>query len=78
MADDDLFAVGYLAGEVEGGQVDAAECATGQGEDIGDPRADRGADQAGATYFACDVHDDELLIGCGSGAGRLVGAGLGR
>ncbi|GAA1118689.1 hypothetical protein GCM10009630_15560 [Kribbella jejuensis] len=76
MADDDLFAVRYLAGEVEGGQVDAAECAAGQGEDVGYAGAERGADETGAPYLAGYVDDYELLVRWGSGAWWLVEAGL--
>jgi hypothetical protein len=58
LADEDLFAVGDLAGEVEGGEVDAWERAAGEGEDIGHAGAGGRADQAGAAYFAGDVDDD--------------------
>jgi hypothetical protein len=76
LADDDLFAVGYLAGEVEGGQVDATERAAGQGEYIGYPRADRGTDEARAAYLPRHVHDHDLLTRRASSTRRLVGARL--
>lgn len=62
LANDDLFAVGYLAGEVEGGQVYAAECSACLGEDVGNARAERGADQAGVADLAGYVDHDELLV----------------
>jgi hypothetical protein len=58
LADEDLFAVGDLAGEVEGGEVDAWERAAGEGEYVGDAGAGGRADQAGAAYLAGDVDDD--------------------
>lgn len=73
-ADDDLFAVGYLAGEVEGGEVYASEWAACEGEDVGYAGACWGADQAGAAYLSCDMYDHWRLTGGGPGAGGLVGA----
>ena len=61
MADEDLFAVGDLAGEIEGGQVYAAECAAGQSQNVGNTGAGWRFDQAGATDLAGDVHDDGRL-----------------
>ena len=58
LADDDLFAVGDLAGEVERGEVDAREWATGEREYVGDTRTGRRSDEAGAAYLAGDVHDN--------------------
>jgi hypothetical protein len=60
LADDDLLAVGDLAGEVEGGEVDAGEWAAGEGEYVGDAGAGRSMDQAGAAYFAGDVYDHHV------------------
>ena len=57
MADDDLLAVGDLAGEVEGGEVDAREWAASKGQYVGDAGSGRSMDQARATYFAGDVYD---------------------
>jgi hypothetical protein len=57
LADEDLFAVGDLAGEIEGGEVDAGECAAGEREYVGDTGTDRGADEAGAAHLAGDIDD---------------------
>ena len=70
-ADDDLFAVGYLAGEVQGGEVYASEWAAGEGKYVGHAGAGRGADEAGAAYLSCDVDHHLRWVGGGSVAGRL-------
>jgi hypothetical protein len=57
LADDDLLAVGDLAGEVEGGEVDAWERAAGEGQYVGDAGAGWGTDQAGAADLAGYVYD---------------------
>jgi hypothetical protein len=57
LADEDLLAVGDLAGEVEGGEVDTRERTTGQGEYVGDAGSGGCADQSGAAYLAGDVDD---------------------
>lgn len=73
MADNDLFAVGDLAGEVEGGEVDAAEWAAGKGEYVGHAGAGRRADEAGVADLACYVDDDHGLTRRARGARRLIG-----
>jgi len=79
LADDDLFAVGYLAGEVEGGQVYAAEGAAGEGQYVGYSGAGWGFDQAGAADLTGDMDYDRRLGGRlrgGLGCGRLGWGGL--
>jgi hypothetical protein len=59
--DDDLFAVGYLAREIERCQIDAPEWAAGEGEYVGHARAGRSTDQPGATNLPGDVDYDTWL-----------------
>lgn len=62
----DLLAVGYRAGEVEGGEVHTAEGPAGEGEYVGYAGAGRGVDEAGAAYLSGYVHD-QLRSGRGCG-----------
>ncbi|MDX6248409.1 MAG: hypothetical protein QOF10_1769 [Kribbellaceae bacterium] len=59
-ADQDLFAIGYLAGEVEVGQVDTGQGSAGQGKHVGDAGSGFGADQPGTADFSGYVDDDHL------------------
>jgi hypothetical protein len=59
LADDDLFAVGDLAGEVEGGEVYAGQGAASEGEYVGYAGAGGSTDEAGAAYLAGDIYDDD-------------------
>jgi hypothetical protein len=66
-ADEDLFAIGDWAGEVEGGEVHAGERATGEREYVGDARAGGSSDEAWVADLAGDVYDHHA-------GGRLAGA----
>ncbi|GAA1626657.1 hypothetical protein GCM10009744_13200 [Kribbella alba] len=59
-ADQDLFAIGYLAGEVQVGQVDTGESSAGQGKHVGDAGSGFGTDQPGTADFSGYVDDDDL------------------
>jgi hypothetical protein len=57
-SDDDLLAVGDLAGQVEGCQVDSGQGSARSRQYVGDTRARRCANQPGATDLAGNVHYD--------------------
>ena len=63
-AHEDLFAVGYLAGKVERGQVYAGERTACRGQYVSHAGAGFGPDKAGAADFAGYVYDD---CRCGTG-----------
>jgi hypothetical protein len=62
-ADEDLLAVGELAGEVERAEVYAAEWAAGERERVGDSGAGGRADEARAADLACDMNHQRGLAG---------------
>src|SRR5829696_8710764 len=73
--DSDLFAVGELAGEVDGVEVGAGGGATGGPDGVLDAAAGGEADETGAADPA--GHVDGQLVGCGRRGGVRRGSGQG-